>query len=46
MGWNATASAPTVHVHGSLKSSRRNMKANSVVPAASSAEKSRISITR
>jgi hypothetical protein len=46
IGWNATASPPTVHVHGSLNSSRRNMKTNSAVAAAISADSNRISMMR
>ena len=47
VGWNATASAPTVHDHGEPgKSSRRKRKTVSTVNAAISAESSRISARR
>ena len=46
-GWNATASAPTVHAQGSLgTSSRRKRYTNSTVAAQSRADISRISQTR
>jgi len=47
VGWNATARAPTVHVHGVAgNSSRRNRNTVSTVHAAISAERRRISARR
>ncbi len=46
-GWKATASAPTVHIHGrSRNSSRRKRNTQSTVAAPKTAESRRMSSSR